>query len=75
MQWPRQQPYPCGCVSRGLAALPASLVLLPLLLLLPHQVCKLVIDAARAEGKRVVLVRHPMPYGDLAKQVGNVLRA
>jgi predicted GTPase len=32
-------------------------------------VCKLVIDAARAAGKRVVLVRHPMPYGDLAKQV------
>ena len=27
------------------------------------------IQAARESGKRVVLVRHPMPYGDLAKQV------
>lgn len=26
------------------------------------------IDAARQAGKRVVLVRHPMPYGDLAAQ-------
>jgi hypothetical protein len=43
--------------------------LLSLLLSLRFQVCKLVIDAARAVGKRVVLVRHPMPYGDLAKQV------
>jgi hypothetical protein len=32
--------------------------LLPLLPLL--QVCRLVIDAARQAGKRVVLVRHPM---------------
>lgn len=32
------------------------------------QVCRLVIDAARQAGKRVVLVRHPMPYGDLAAQ-------
>jgi len=29
------------------------------------QVCKLVIDTARAAGLQVVLVRHPMPYGDL----------
>jgi predicted GTPase len=33
------------------------------------QVCKIVIEAARSVGKKVVLVRHPMPYGDLAKQV------
>jgi predicted GTPase len=32
------------------------------------QVCKIVIEAARSVGKKVVLVRHPMPYGDLAKQ-------
>jgi predicted GTPase len=32
------------------------------------QVCKLVVAAAREHGKKVVLVRHPMPYGDLAKQ-------
>lgn len=32
------------------------------------QVCRLVIEAARQLGKKVVLVRHPMPYGDLAKQ-------
>lgn len=32
------------------------------------QVCKLVIEAARQLGKKIVLVRHPMPYGDLAKQ-------
>jgi hypothetical protein len=31
-----------------------------LLLLLLLQVCRLVIDAARQAGKRVVLVRHPM---------------
>jgi hypothetical protein len=36
------------------------LLLLPLLLLLLLQVCRLVIDAARQAGKRVVLVRHPM---------------
>jgi predicted GTPase len=30
--------------------------------------CRLVIDAARKLNKQVVLVRHPMPYGDLAKQ-------
>lgn len=32
------------------------------------QACKLVIEAARGQGKRIVLIRHPMPYGDLAKQ-------
>eukprot|EP00775_Hariotina_reticulata_P001966 gene1966-2293_t len=32
------------------------------------QLCRLVIDAARKLNKKVVLVRHPMPYGDLAKQ-------
>jgi predicted GTPase len=32
------------------------------------QVCALVIEAARAAGLSIVLVRHPMPYGDLASQ-------
>jgi len=32
------------------------------------QVCKLVVAAARQQGKTVVLVRHPMPYGNLAEQ-------
>lgn len=32
------------------------------------QVCALVVDAARKAGKKVVLVRHPMPYGALAEQ-------
>ena len=32
------------------------------------QVAKLVITAAQENGKKVVLVRHPMPYGDLVKQ-------
>lgn len=26
------------------------------------------VDAARQLGRKIVLVRHPMPYGDLAKQ-------
>lgn len=32
------------------------------------QVCKMVVEAARAAGKRIVLVRHPMPYGKLEEQ-------
>eukprot|EP00878_Enallax_costatus_P015923 GHUV01016692.1.p1 GENE.GHUV01016692.1~~GHUV01016692.1.p1 ORF type:complete len:253 (-),score=46.17 GHUV01016692.1:242-1000(-) len=32
------------------------------------QVCRLVVDAGRQLGKKIVLVRHLMPYGDLARQ-------
>ncbi len=32
------------------------------------QTTRRVIDVLRAKGKRVVAIRHPMPYGDLAKQ-------
>jgi predicted GTPase len=33
------------------------------------QTTRKVCDILRAEGKRVVVVRHPMPYGDLSRQV------
>lgn len=32
-------------------------------------VAKAVCEILRAKGKRVVLIRHPMPYGDLTKQI------
>jgi hypothetical protein len=36
---------------------------------LQSQVCRVVVDAARAAGLRVALVRHPMPYGRLQDMV------